>query len=114
MCRGDCKGNCSDKNNCNDKFYVLDKIELNMFSKYFERLTPKGRPQSLVVPNPSNEITLESLLQEMFDRKSAFIPKDANACSISDFSGDTQHSRKIEGVEKMYAVYAVQFYQFNS
>ena len=111
MCRGDCKGNCSDKENCEEKLYVLDETQLKIFGRY---MTPKGKPQSLVVPNYSNEATLEELLQEMFDRKSAFIPKDANACSISDFSGDTQHSRKIEGVEKMYSVYAVQFYQLNS
>lgn len=111
MCRGDCKGNCSDKENCEEKFYVLSETQLKIFSRY---MTPKGKPQSLVVPNPSNEMTLESLLQEMHQKKSAFIPEGANACTISDFNGGTQHAREVEGVEKMYSFYAVQFYQFNS
>ena len=47
----------------------------------------------------------------MSDKKSNFIPEDANAYVTSDFSPETQHLKKYDsGKEKFYSVYAIQFY----
>jgi hypothetical protein len=107
MCDGNCEG-CY-KNHSDEQIYFLNEAQLKIYGKY---LIPEGKPQPLVVQNPSNEATLEKLIQDLFSRKSMFIPKDANACTISDFSGDTQHKRDVDGEEKMFSIYAVQFYQF--
>lgn len=71
---------------------------------------PRGKITTLVVANPC--IDISSVIDEMVERKSLFIPKDANSYLASDFSGDTQHLRKsnLEGDEKSYSVFAVQFY----
>src|SRR3989344_5834114 len=71
-----------------------------------------GKITTLVVANPC--IDISRMIDEMTERKSVFIPKDANAYVASDFSGDTQHLRKIGGYEKWYAVFAVQFYYANN
>ncbi len=71
---------------------------------------PKGKIRTLVVPNPCLDIS--NVIDEMAERKSVFIPEDANSYAVSDFSGDTQHLRKsdLEGNEKFYSVFAIQFY----
>ena len=70
----------------------------------------KGKIRTLVVANPCLDIS--NAIDEMTERKSFFIPEGANAYAASDFSGDTQHLRKsdLEGREKFYCVFAVQFY----
>ncbi|HLC81384.1 MAG TPA: hypothetical protein VJH68_01890 [Candidatus Nanoarchaeia archaeon] len=69
-----------------------------------------GKITTLVVANPC--IDISRMIDEMTERKSVFIPEGANAYVASDFSGDTQHLRKsdLEGHEKFYSVFAVQFY----
>jgi len=70
----------------------------------------KGKIRPLVVANPC--IDISNVIDEMTKEKSVFIPPGANAYVASDFSGDTQHLRKsnLEGDEKFYCVYAIQFY----
>ena len=72
---------------------------------------PKGKIKTIVLANPSSD-DISSVINEMTERKSAFIPEGANAYVTSDFSGDTQHLRKsdLEGHGKFYSVYAIQFY----
>ena len=106
MCDGNCDGCCGEGGVC-DKLYNLTERQLSLFSNC---IIPKGKPIPLVVQNPSNSATLEHLLQGMFERKSMFIPKDANAYAASDFDGGTQHVRTINGVDKQFSVYAIQFY----
>ncbi|MBI2672935.1 hypothetical protein HYX19_01625 [Candidatus Woesearchaeota archaeon] len=75
-----------------------------------EYAIPKGKIRPLVIANPCFDIS--SVINEMTERKSVFIPCGANAYVASDFSGDTQHLRKsdLEGHERFYSVFAVQFY----
>ena len=108
MCDGNCEG-CSKGKGC-DKLYALTEWQVDLFSKYHTLVPKGGKPIPLVVQNPSNSATLEHLLQGMFERKSMFIPKDANAYAASDFDGGTQHVRTINGVDKQFSVYAIQFY----
>jgi len=74
-----------------------------------EYAIPKGKIRTLVEANPAD---ISRVINEMTERKSLFIPEGANAYVSSDFSGDTQHLRKsdLEGHEKFYSVFAVQFY----
>jgi hypothetical protein len=71
---------------------------------------PEGKIKTLVIANPCLDISDE--INKMVETNSAFIPKRANAYISSDFSGDTQHLRKanLEGQQKFYCVFAVQFY----
>ena len=71
---------------------------------------PIGKIGTIVVANPCLDIS--NVIDEMAERNSVCVPKGANAYVSSDFSGDTQHLRKsdLEGHEKFYSVYAVQFY----
>ena len=75
-----------------------------------EYAIPKGKIIPLVVANPCFDIS--SVIDEMTERKSILIPETANSYVASDFSGDTQHLRKsdLEGHEKFYSVFAIQFY----
>ncbi len=75
-----------------------------------EYAIPRGKIRPLVVVNPVVDIS--SVIDKMTERKSVFIPEGANAYVVSDFSGDTQHLRKsdLEGHEKFYSVFAIQFY----
>jgi hypothetical protein len=73
-----------------------------------DEISRRGKMIALVVVSPQN---IDSEIEKMAQRGSIVIPKDANAYVASDFSGDTQHIRKNDsGQEKMYSVYAVQFY----
>jgi len=71
---------------------------------------PIGKMGTIVVANPCLDIS--KFINEMLERNSVVIPREANAYVVSDFSGDTQHLRKsdLEGHEEFYAVYAFQFY----
>ena len=71
---------------------------------------PVGKIRAIVVANPCLDVSEE--INKMTKRKSILIPRLANAYVASDFSGDTQHLRKsdLEGHEKFYCVFAVQFY----
>jgi len=75
-----------------------------------ERTIPKGKIRTLVVANPCLDIS--NVIDEMTERNSAFVPEGANAYVASDFSGDTQHLRKSDlgKSERLYSVFAVQFY----
>ncbi len=65
---------------------------------------PVGKLITRVVENPSRDIL--EVVNEMVERNSPSIPKDATAYLASDFNCDTQGTR--DG--KMTSVYAIQFY----
>jgi len=72
-------------------------------------LLRSGKIKTLVVEHPCLDIY--NVINEMSDKKSNFIPEDANAYVTSDFSPETQHLKKYDsGKEKFYSVYAIQFY----
>lgn len=78
-------------------------------------MVPVGKICTLVVANPCLDISNE--IDKLTEGNSFIIPKGANAYVASDFSGDTQHIRKSDsgGREKLYCVFAVQFYyMYNS
>ena len=60
----------------------------------------------------TSHLNIENDLDELAERNSVLIPKSANSYVASEFNGGTQHIRKNDetGEEKMYAVYAIQFY----
>lgn len=66
-----------------------------------------GKIQTLTLQNGES---VDSVINEMAERKSAWIPPEANAYIASDFNGSTQHLR-IGGnfFEHFFSVYAVQF-----
>jgi len=72
-----------------DNAYVVDKIK------------------TITVQHPSD---ISSAIDEMAERDSVLIPKDANAYVASDFNPETQHIRKTENGEVFCSVYAIQFY----
>ena len=75
----------------NEYIFVCDKIK------------------TLVIEHPCLEIS--NVINEMANRNSLFIPKNANAYITSDFSANTQHLKKDNlGNEKFYSVFAIQFY----
>lgn len=69
-----------------------------------------GKIKTLMVQTPCLDIS--EVIDEMTERNSYFIPKLANAYVASDFNGSTQHVRNLEGNEKMFSIYAIQFYYF--
>jgi len=73
------------------------------------RSIPIGKICTLVV---QNNTSISIAIDEMATRDSVLIPVEATAYIASDFSGDTQHVRRsnLKGEEKMYSVYALQFY----
>ena len=96
----------------------LEKLTQNKLGQLFladgreihdENIFRSGKIKTLVVEHPCLEIS--NVINEMFDKKSGFIPKEANAYVASDFSAETQHLKKDNlGNEKFYSVYAIQFY----
>lgn len=74
---------------------------------------PVGKIRTLVVANPVLDIS--DSIHALAENYPSSIPLEANAYVASDFSGDTQHLRKstLEGNEKFYCVFAVQFYFIN-
>lgn len=50
------------------------------------------------------------IIENMQKRDSPSVPKIANAYVISEYNGSTNHIRIIEGREKQFTVYAIQFY----
>lgn len=76
-----------------------------------EFVARKGKIKTLVVADSSSD-DISKVINEMTEKEPALIPKGANSYVTSDFSGETQHLRKIdsEGHEKVYSVYAIQFY----
>lgn len=93
-----------------DKLEKLMQDEMNTFLRAdgtaikTDYVAPVGEIKTLVVQNPCLDIS--NVLDEMAKRDAAFIPSRATAYVASDFNGDTQYSRD----EKMYSVYAIQFY----
>lgn len=74
-----------------------------------EQVESVGKIMTITVPNP--EINATIAIDRMAQENSPRIPSRANAYVISDFSGETQHIRKDnDGIERMYATYAIQFY----
>ena len=65
--------------------------------------------KTLVVQHPCLDIS--AVIDEMCERNSAFVPRDANSYVASDFNGDTQHVRKNPETNKenVFSVYAIQF-----
>jgi len=65
-----------------------------------------GKLKTFVVENPCIDVSNE------IDKRvgSNFIPEYANAYVVSDFNPDAQGIRKTENDEKIFSVYAVQFY----
>src|SRR3990167_5632677 len=61
-----------------------------------------GKIRPLVVSHPCMDIS--KIIDEMAEKDSVSIPKGANAYITSDFSGDTQHLRRLDGKEKFYFV----------
>ena len=71
----------------------------------------QGKIRTLVVRNPCADIS--QVIDEMAERDSVFIPKEANSYVVSDFNPATQHIRRNDaGEEKNFSVYAVQFYRY--
>jgi hypothetical protein len=84
--------------------------DLEFKNKYVSRLQARQvcPLRTLVIRNPA---TVKETLDEMAEHNSAFIPKNANSYVASEFDGGTQHVRRDDnGNEKMYSVYAIQFY----
>ena len=46
---------------------------------------------------------------KIYLKKSWFIAKDANAYVASEFNVSTEHLRNVDGEDKQFSVYAVQF-----
>lgn len=73
------------------------------------RLSHIGRMQMITVKNPC--INISTVINEMQNRNSPLIPREANAYVVSDFSPDAQFLIKDhEGKENTYSCYAAQFY----
>jgi len=92
----------------------LEKLTQNKLGQLFladgreihdENIFRSGKIKTLVVEHPCLEIS--NVINEMFNKKSGFIPKEANAYVASDFSAETQHLKENK---KFYSVYAIQFY----
>ncbi len=111
MCDGNCDG-CCDKNSSEEKLLRLHHGFVEDLKYSDKKILPKGRPRTLVVQNPSNDNTLDNILQDLFEKKSWFIAKDANAYVASEFNVSTEHLRNVDGEDKQFSVYAVQFYHF--
>ena len=99
------------------KLQRLKQDELdNLFKADGSRIPKKDiwivdKIKTLTVEHPCLDIS--AVIDEMSERKSAFVPDFANAYVASDFNGDTQHVRQSSETkeERMFAVYAVQFYR---
>jgi hypothetical protein len=93
----------------------LEKLMQNEFGSFFradeekavEYVYPAGKIKSITIQNPTD---ISSVIDEMAERNSAFIPKCANAYVASEFNADTQHLGKTGDGEGFFSVYAVQFY----
>ena len=72
---------------------------------------PQGKIRTFVVANPCLDVS--KFIDKMAEGDSFYIPEGANAYVASDFDGSTQHLRgsTLEGKEKLYCVFAVQFYR---
>ncbi|GEM_PF-3482931 len=65
---------------------------------------PVGKLITHVVENPCLDVS--QVVDEMIERNSPLVPRDANAYVVSDFNPDTQAIRN----RRTTSVYAVQFY----
>jgi len=78
-------------------------------NQYRFQLIPLEKLITFVVQNPSDSIELDKKVHEIAEGI-RFISQTANAYAVSEFNPDTQHIRKVGGVDKIFSVYAVQFY----
>ena len=85
-----------------DELGGLFRTDGNVVSE--DHVARVGKLKTLVIQHPCVDIS--TVLDEMAQRNSLFIPKNAHAYVASDFNGDTQYIRG----EKALSVYAVQFY----
>lgn len=90
-----------------DNGKILDKEGHEITQKFLFQV---GKIRTLVVANPILDVSKE--IDKMAEQNSCFIPQGANAYVASDWNPDTQHLRKtdLEEHEKLYSVFAVQFY----
>lgn len=75
-----------------------------------EDIHPVGKIKTIIEANPC--IDVSQIIDKRAEEFPSFVPYNANSYVASDFNPDTQHIRKsnLEGGEKFYSVYAIQFY----
>ncbi|MBS3094989.1 hypothetical protein J4474_04955 [Candidatus Pacearchaeota archaeon] len=85
--------------------------KIGLFNKKGKDITQYCLPLGLIITETTDRFfDPDLIISDMIERNSPRIPQVANAYTISEFNPDTRIIRNIEGKEREFFTYAIQFY----